>query len=98
MPFRKDLRGPWGIGECFTSDERVSFRDILLGALTRYGGDFQNARFTGDTYIRVERRGPAVPGQKGYSVHVWERLVSELPDCADLVDLNATAGDFSGDC
>lgn len=78
------------------ADHTATFRDILLHELMECGGDFQNARFTADTVIRIERRRVDGPGK--YSVHVWEREVAKLRDCADLVDDEAYTGDFCGDC
>ena len=91
-PFRKDARGPWGF---YQEGDGWSFRDALDSLLRRIGGDFQNAKFTADTYFRLERR-TANPSGKGYTVRVWEREISALPDCADLVDVDAMTGDFMG--
>ena len=76
----------------FSDAHGATFRDILLSELTEKGGDFQNARFAADTVIRVERRCVTAPGK--YTVHVWEREVASLPDCADLVNTDAYSGDF----
>lgn len=76
---------------------RITFRDLLLQVLMSNGGDFQSARFTADTVVRVERRAVR-PDGKGYTVHVWERAIGELPDCEDLVNAEAFSGDFMGEC
>lgn len=79
----------------FSDPSGATFRDILLSELTERGGDFQDARFSADTVIRVERR--RVDGPGNYTVHVWEREVASLPDCDDLVHPDTFAGDFFGD-
>lgn len=91
-PFRKDLRSYGG----FQQGEGESFRDVLLSILCHEGGDFQDARFTSDTVIRVERRTRDHAGI--HHVHVREREISQLPDCADLVLADSFVGDFMGDC
>jgi len=91
-PFRKSLRGPWGIMDRFT--EPVSFRDALDHLLMAEGGDFQGAQFSNDTRITVIRRKITGPGK--YELHVWERELSQLADCADLVNTEAYTGDFFG--
>lgn len=91
-PLRFDLRGYGGFTE-----PGETFRAILLSLLTREGGDFQHAQFTGDTVVRVERREERRDAPRGYTVHVWEREVAELPDCADLVNADAFVGDFMGE-
>jgi hypothetical protein len=88
-PLNKNARGPWGFFDRFT--EPASFRDALLSLLSEEGGDFQDAAFTADTVFRIERRRRT---DKGYEVHVWEREVAQLPDCADLVNCEAYTGDF----
>ena len=92
-PFRTSLRGPWGIMDRFT--EPVSFRDALLSLLAEEGGDFQGAAFTSDISITVIRRKIEAPGR--YTLHVWERELSQLASCADLVNDDAMTGDFLGD-
>ncbi len=86
--FRKDLKK----GSCYR-EKRDSFREILNGLLGRYGGDFQNAAFTSDTVLRIERRCIESPGK--YSVHVFERTIAELKDCQDLTNEDCTASDFN---
>ena len=73
----------------------ASFRDLLQHIVCERGGDFQNAMFTADTTIRVERRAIDAPGK--YRVHVWERELSALPDCADYVDQDCYSSDFMGE-
>jgi len=87
IPVRENLRG---IMDRFT--EPGSFRDALNSLLMNKGGDFQNSQFTSDTVVRVERRKQLA---KGYEVHIWERPVSELPDCTDLVNLECDSVEFS---
>lgn len=89
-PFRKDARGPWGFWQ-----KGDSFRDALNGVLMREGGDFQNPLFTADTIVRIERR--SIEGAGKYTVHVWERTIADLADCADLVNQDAYTGDFFND-
>lgn len=91
MPLNRNARGFFGFWQ-----KGDSFRDALLSLLNKEGGDFQNALFSADTVIRIERRTKA--SAKSYSVHVWERPIDSLPDCADLVDADAFVSDFMGDC
>lgn len=79
----------------FSDPRGITFRDMLLHELMERGGDFQNARFTSDTTVRVERVAATGPGK--YTVHVWEREIASLPDCADLVAPDTFASDFFGD-
>src|SRR5262245_13353928 len=97
LPCNKSMRGPWGFMDVFSDPNGTTFAEALESLLRREGGDFQDARFTADTVLRVERRGPPADGQKGYTVHVWEREVSTLPDCADLVNADAYVADFLGE-
>ena len=90
-PVKSNLRGPWSF---MPEGEGYSFRDALLSYLTSEGGDFQNAQFTSDSVLRIERR---CRDGNGYRVHVWEREIAALPDCADLVNAEAYTGDFLGD-
>lgn len=90
-PLNKDARGAWGF---FDRLDQPSFRDALLSLLMAEGGDFQDAAFTADTVFRIERRRQT---DKGYEVHVWEREISQLPDCADLVNSEAYVSDFMGE-
>lgn len=90
-PVKSNLRGVWGF---MPEGEGRSFREALLGYLMREGGDFQNASFTSDSVLRVERR---CSDGKGYRVHVWEREIAALPDCADLVNTEAYTSDFMGE-
>lgn len=70
----------------------ATFRDALLSMLNENGGDFQNPQFSADTVIRVERRHVERPGV--YTMHIHERELSELRDCADLVNSDALTGDL----
>lgn len=88
-PINADMRGAWGIMDRFS--EPPSFRDALLSLLMRDGGDFQNAQFTADTVIRIERR--RVDGAGKYTVHVKELELSRI-GCSDLVNDEAYTGDF----
>jgi hypothetical protein len=87
-----NARGPFGLFNRFT--EPASFRDALLLLLSERGGDFRSAEFTADTVFRVERRKITAPGK--YEIHVWEREISSLPGCADLVNSEAHTADFMG--
>lgn len=78
------------------SDKRgATFEDVVSHVLMERGGDFQNARFTADTVLRVERRAVDAPGK--YRVHVFERDISQLPGCADWVDAESYMYDFDGE-
>lgn len=82
-----DARGPWGFWQ-----HGDSFREALLSALMRHGGDFQDARFTADTVFRVER--VYTTSSKVRMVRVWERAVGDLPDCGDLIAPESYVSDF----
>jgi hypothetical protein len=90
LTIRKNLRGYWGF-----FDKGDTFREALLSLLRREGGDFQNAQFTADTVLRIERRSVESAGR--HTVHVWEREIGQLPDCSDLVNADAYTGDFLGE-
>jgi hypothetical protein len=92
-PYRDDLRRRL---DRFSDPRGATFRDALLSALGEDGGDFQDARFSADTVLRVERRAREANG-KGYRVHVWERELATLPDCEDLVHADTFASDFLGE-
>lgn len=91
-PIRTNMRGIWGF---MPEGEQLSFRNALLSLLMKEGGDFQNAEFTADTVIRIERRQVDSPGK--YTVHVKEIEIGRLADCADLVNADAYVGDFMSD-
>lgn len=92
-PLNADLRREFGR---LTGIDHVSFRDVLDSILTENGGDFcGGASFTADSIIRIERR--SVDGAGRYRVHVREREISELADCADLVEPDSFVSDFMGD-
>lgn len=93
IPFRQNLRGHWGILGRFT--EPVGFREAFDHVLMEKGGDFQDSRFTSDTRVVVIRRRMTAPGK--YELHVWERELSALKGCADLVNTEVFAGDFMGE-
>ncbi len=76
----------------FSDPAGTTFRDVLLHMLMEHGGDFQDARFSADTVIRVERRAVDAPGK--YRIHVWEREVAALSDLGDLVHADMCTGDF----
>lgn len=86
-----NARGPWGF---YQEASKWSFRDALLNLLNHEGGDFQDAAFTADTVFRIERRRQTA---QGYEVHVWERELASIPDCADLVNSKAYVCDFMGE-
>lgn len=89
--FSVQLRGLWGIMDRFT--EPASFEDALSMYLTEKGGDFQDAQFTADSCIRVER--VAYDGHGRSRVHVRELELSKL--VPDLVNAEFYTGDFCGD-
>lgn len=78
----------------FNRIDNASFRDVLDLILMEEGGDFQCARFSADTVIRIERR--RVDGSGKYTVHVKEIELARV-DCADLIDDEVLAGDFFGE-
>lgn len=88
-PYQRNLRSYAGL-----DGDGESFRDCLLRFLTQDGGDFQNAEFSADTEIRIERRRTIGPGK--YSVRVKTIMVSDV--AADLVNADAYTVDFMGDC
>ena len=85
---KKDLRGRWGF---FAKGD--TFRDALDSLLMKDGGDFNGAKFTADTVIRIERRKHEAPGK--YSMHVKEIEAARL--CSDLVDADHYTSDFFGE-
>lgn len=73
---------------------RVTLRDLLESMLREDGGDFQDSQFSADTVLCIKR--VAVNGS--YSrVHVYEREISALPDCADLVNTEIYSNDFNNE-
>jgi hypothetical protein len=88
-PHRVDVRP---IINRFSESAGTTFRDILESDIAANGGDFQNARYTADTVLRIERR--RVDGNGGYRVHVLERPLSALRDCSDYVDPDSNTVDF----
>lgn len=90
-PHRQNARGTWGF-----YSKGDTFREALNHILMREGRDFQNALFTADSVLRIERR--ATLGNGSYTIHVWEREISSLPDCEDLVNADVFTGDVMGDC
>jgi hypothetical protein len=94
VPIQKNLRGAFGVmdGAC----ECSTFKEMLDGVLLRNGGDFQDAAFTEDTVIRIERRAPFKPS--GYMVHVKEIPVAKLKGCEPYVREGVYASDFFEDC
>lgn len=76
----------------FSDSRGATFEDVIRHMIMEHGGDFQNARFTADTVLRVERRYVESPGK--YQVHVFERELSQLPDCADWVDAETYTSDL----
>ena len=87
-----NARGPFGFFNRFT--EPASFSDALWSLLRERGGDFRCAMFTADTVFRIERRKITAPGK--YEIHAWEREVSALPGCADLVNSDVHTADLIG--
>lgn len=67
---------------------RVSFRDALLSLQNEKGGDFQNPSFTADTTITIKR-------SNGKYTHVRHIEIADLPECGDLVNLDAFTYDYS---
>ena len=91
VPFQSDVRRQI---DRFSDPRGTTFRDVLLHMLMEHGGDFQNPAFTSDTVLRVERRARTA---SGYTVHVFERELSALKDCADLVRSDTFAADYCGE-
>lgn len=75
----------------------VTFRDVLDHLLMEHGGDFQSARFTADTVIRVERR--RMIGPTTQAIHVFERPILEWSsaDLADFADPDTFTADVMGE-
>lgn len=84
---KKDLRGYSGIWQ-----KGFSFDYALDSLLMREGGDFQNAKFTADSVIRIER---IKWDGKVKTVHVWEREISAL--VPELVNADSFTSDFLGE-
>ena len=80
-------RGPWGF-----YSKGDSWRDALNSLLMKKGGDFSGSQFTADTVIRFELR--VIDGPGRWHVRVKELAISELPNCADLVNADAMVSDF----
>jgi hypothetical protein len=78
IPLKMNIRGTWGF-----FDKGDTFSEALRSLLMRKGGHFQNSQFTADTVLRVERRRQTA---KGYEVHVWERELTAICGCAELVN------------
>ena len=55
------------------------------------GGDFQGASFTADTVVRIERVGYRNGARY---IHVFEREIRDLYDCAGLADADCYVCDF----
>ena len=72
----------------------ASFNDALSLILCERGGDFQGASFTADTVVRIERVGYRNGARY---VHVFEREIRDLYDCAGLADADCYVCDFFGD-
>jgi hypothetical protein len=77
IPFRKSLRGPFGL--MGRSSGRESFEDTLSLALSENGGDFQCAEFTSDTEIVIVRRRVDGPGRYTNRVKTIQ-LSDRFPD------------------
>lgn len=85
------VRGAFGF---WPEGQGYTFREALLGYLTRHGGDFQNPNFTADTIIRLERRVWRGDGSRSRTV-TREIYIHDLPDCDDLVNADIYTNDFS---
>lgn len=92
-PISIKARGPWGFMDCFSTHAGTTLRDGLNHILNSEGGDFQNALFTDDTELVIERR--AVDGPGKYRVHMKRIPVSSID--ADLVAPDTFASDFMGE-
>jgi hypothetical protein len=58
-------------------------RDTLDSILSRHGGDFNGARFTGDTLIAIRAyRG----NNHNRTTHTHELFLADCPSVADMVD------------
>lgn len=89
LPVQFDLDGYGGFekGACST------FADVLESYLRRNGGDFQNAMFSEDSEVVIERLLVEAPGR--YKVHVRRIPVAKV--CPDLVRPDTFASDFFGE-
>ena len=76
----------------FSNKAGATFRDALLSTLSERGGDFQDASFTADTSLVITRQRFITNRQ--FETKVREIPVSELPDCADLVDEETYSFDY----
>lgn len=92
MPVQFNLRGYDGFG-AFADKSGATFLDALEGYLRRHGGDFQNALFSADSEIVIERRRNDGAGK--YIVHVKRLPVSDV--CPDLVRADTFSADFFGE-
>jgi len=77
----------------FSEKAGTTFEDVVSHILMEKGGDFQNAQFTADTVLRVERI--AWNGTMKH-IHVYERELAVLPGCADYINTEAYVCDFMG--
>ena len=91
IPFRKNLRGAFGL--MGRSSGRESFEDTLSLALSENGGDFQCAEFTIDTEIVIIRR--RVDGHGVYTNHV--RTIQISSHFPELVNQNVYTSDGFAD-
>lgn len=82
----KYVRGTWGF-----YDKGDSFREALMSLLNKEGGDFQNAEFSADTVILIERKSAPVTGV--FATHIKEIPILKLE--ADLVNTEWNSYDFN---
>lgn len=87
-PFRKNLRGPFGI--MGRSSGRESFEDSLSLYLNENGGDFQ---FTADTEIVIVRR--RIDGNGKYTIH--KRSIQIIDLVPGLVNEDCETFEISGE-
>jgi len=92
LPVNDDLRARFNR---FSSKAGATFRDALLSLQNEKGGDFQSVNFTADTVLYIERVRTIATNH--YETRVKEIPVSDLPDCADLVDQETFSYDYNDD-
>lgn len=90
LAFSEDLHARFNR---FSDKSGATFRDALLSALSERGGDFQNPSFTADTILIIKRIRNVRPGKS--EIRIREIEISNLPDCADLVDADTYSYDFT---
>lgn len=79
----------------FSDASDATMRDVVLSTLLENGGDFQDARFSGDTTVDVTRVRTIRGG--GSASHTRSVPLSKWPECADLVHADTFSNDFGSE-